>query len=235
MGVKVLHYVYNGPPIQSGYTLRTHSILKSEKKNGIIPSAAISVKSLFENYFRNLKFLPKNEYDGIKYYSAYNELNSDYVFKLISGFVTGNNKFTNRIKREFYSSRNKKILYKYYKYILSELGPVDLIHSHSPSITFNEAYTINQFLKKKLIYEVRGFWDLSTEDFNADIMKAVSLEINSCQKADKCIAISKGITDVLIKGGIHPNKIEIVPNGVDINKFMNKGKDTNLLKKFKIR
>ena len=52
-----------------------------------------------------------------------------------------------------------------------------------------------------MIYEVRGFWNLSNKSSNYDdISEAVQEEISACHKADRCVAISRGIADVLVKG-----------------------------------
>jgi len=234
IGLKVLHYVIYGPPVSAGYTIRTHSIVKAQKKQGLLPSVAISLKSLIGNYNTNLNFASKNIVNGIAYYSAHNELMNDPVFELISKLLMKNNRVSKHLKEKFYSFRNQKILSNYFNFISDDIGSIDLIHAHVPSIAFNEAYFINKFLKKKIIYEVRGFWNLSLESFDKDMMNAVKDEVDACQKADKCIAICKGIADVLIKGGISSDKIEIVPNGVDPDKFIIMDKDLNLSKSMKL-
>src|SRR3990170_8094068 len=134
MGLKVLHYVFNALPFSSGYALRTHSIVKTQSKHGLLPAVAISVNSLIGNYFTKLKIAPKNVIDGIYYYSAHNELMNDLGFKLSSKFLMKNNRVTRHLRRKFYALHNQKILSNYYKFILSEIGNIDLIHAHAPSI-----------------------------------------------------------------------------------------------------
>src|SRR3990170_5984841 len=234
MALKILHYVYNSLPISTGYTLRTHSIAKAQKNHGLLPGVAISVKSLLENYFAKLNFPSKNILDGISYYSAHNELVSDPGFKLLSKILMKNNKLTKHLRRRFYSFRNKNMLRNYYNFLSNEIGDIDLIHAHTPSIALNEAHSINKFFRSRIIYEVRGFWNLSLVSYNQDIMGAVKDEVGACRKADKCIAICKGIADVLVKGGIPSDKIEIVPNAVDPGKFITMDKDSNLSKSMKL-
>lgn len=234
MDLKVLHYVFNGPPISSGYNIRTQSIVKAQKKKGISPSVAISVKSLIGNYFKRLNFAPKNMLDGVNYYSAHDQLIGDIGFKLVSGLLINENKITNRLRTELYKVRQNKILSRYYDFLNFNMGEIDIVHAHSPSVAFEEAYRIGNLFNKKIIYEVRGFWNLSVESANQDVMKAVKDEISACEKADRCIAICKGIADVLIQGGISPQKIDIVPNGVEPEKFASMEKDLSLLKNMKL-
>ena len=108
MGLKVFHYVYNGPPFSTGYTIRTQSILKAQREAGIFADAGISVKSLFGNYFKKINYLPKNVHNGINYYSAHNELTNDTVFKISSKFLLKENRITKKLREDLYSIRRKK-------------------------------------------------------------------------------------------------------------------------------
>jgi len=234
LGLSILHYVNSVHPVLSGYTIRTHSIAKAQKKIGLSPNVAVSVKSLMKNYFEKINYASKYSYEGIDYYSNYNGLTDALEVRLASKLLMRNNRLTNFLKRQFYSIEKNRMLKRYYSFLSSEVKDVDLIHAHTPSLVFDEASQINNYFKKKIIYELRGFWNLSRENFNGDVMNAVEDEISASQKADKCVAICQGIADVLIKAGINSNKIEIVPNGVEPEKFTASSKDIKLMKELNL-
>lgn len=234
MALKVLHYVYFAHPIVTGYTVRTNSIVKSLKRNGLHPTVAISLKSGFKNYFNNVFFPSQNIIDDISFYSSHNIMKDNLLFKFAEKILYGNNKINRNLREGFYTIQNHEILNNYSKFLLSELQIIDLIHVHTPSITMKEAFQLNKSLKKKMIYEVRGFWNLSVENNDQDITKLVIDDIQVSKKANKCIAICKGIADVLVKGGVPANKIEIVPNAVEPDKFPIIKKDVGLTERLKL-
>lgn len=232
MEIKILHYVYFAHPITSGYTVRTHSIVKAQKRNGLHPTVAVSLKSDFKNYFNDVFFSSKNVIEEINYYSPHKELLNNSLFKYSKKLLTSKNKIGNYLRNIFYSSQKHQILKNYYQFLESESKRIDLVHAHTPAIALNEALHLSNLSNKKTIYEVRGFWNLSDQDNNQDVTKLVLDDIYASKKADKCVAICKGIADVLVKGGIPSNKIEIVPNAVDPEKFPTMEKNLSLTKKF---
>lgn len=214
--INILHYVYYANPISSGYTIRTHSIVKAQKKLNLNPSVAISVKSVFKNYFDNLEFPSKNVFDNIKYLSPSNELRNNSLFKHFSKYFHKKNRVSKHLREGFYNFQKGSIINDFHDFLKSEIGSVDIIHAHTPAIALNEAKQLNGLYNRKLIYEVRGFWNLSLENKTYEVINLVRDEIEACRKADKCIAICQGIADVLIEGGIDSRKIEIVPNAVEL-------------------
>tara|TARA_Y100001970_G_scaffold80605_1_gene102343 strand:+ start:1967 stop:3877 length:1911 start_codon:yes stop_codon:yes gene_type:complete len=90
------------------------------------------------------------------------------------------------------------------------------------------------------IYEVRGLWHYtraSKETYyrNSEHFQMIhNLEIQAARNATHVFAITEGVKDKLIEGGVNNNKISILPNGVDANKFIQLTKDKDLINKFKL-
>lgn len=90
------------------------------------------------------------------------------------------------------------------------------------------------------VYEVRGLWELSeaakkpgfAESERFKLMK--DLETVVCRNADKVLAITSQVAEELVERGVDPNKIEIVPNGVDPSRFLPYPKDEHFAKSRKV-
>lgn len=100
-----------------------------------------------------------------------------------------------------------------------------LIHANSPWEVGQPANEIAATFEIPMIYEVRGFWEetkVAQGEITADSKKYLQLkerETDVIFHADHVIAISEGIRDEIIQRGIEPEKISVIPNGIDVNKF----------------
>ncbi len=75
------------------------------------------------------------------------------------------------------------------------------------------------------IYEVRGLWELTTasrvDGWQETERFALerSLELAVASQADQVLTITEGVADELVAGGVSREKIGILPNGVDPDRF----------------
>ncbi|RLI78856.1 hypothetical protein DRP07_10655, partial [Archaeoglobales archaeon] len=111
----------------------------------------------------------------------------------------------------------------------------DVIHARNPFSSL-----IPPLLAKtdaKIIYDVRGLW--AEFGVNAGYYSKWtgrildSIDVKLAKMCDAIIAISPLMKKILMKKGIHKGVIEIVPEGVDIEKF-SKAKPIDLHEKFGI-
>ena len=80
------------------------------------------------------------------------------------------------------------------------------------------------FRRKKFVFEVRDLWPELPKKMgvikNPVVLMMMSvLEWVSYHSADRCIGLSPGIVDGIAKRGIDRSKIELVPNGCDLDIF----------------
>jgi glycosyltransferase involved in cell wall biosynthesis len=100
-----------------------------------------------------------------------------------------------------------------------------LIHVNSPWEVGLPANEIASAFGIPVIYEVRGFWEetkVTQGEIEPDSKKYKKLkekETNVMFYADHIVAISNGIRTEIMKRGIEPEKISVVPNGIDTGKF----------------
>ena len=112
-----------------------------------------------------------------------------------------------------------------------------IIHGASNYANGLAAINVAKILNVPSIYEVRGFWELTEASRNPHFKNSVSfkiqrkLEIQACKDATSVIALSEIVKEELTRRGIKPEKIYVVPNGVNTDKLIPKEKDQKLLSK----
>jgi PEP-CTERM/exosortase A-associated glycosyltransferase len=100
-----------------------------------------------------------------------------------------------------------------------------IIHAHSP-FTCGICGEMTGWLQKiPTIYEMRGIWEdshtsrygLSDQSMRYRMVRM--LENVALRRADKCVVISDSLRTEILQRGIRSERIAIVPNGVDVQKF----------------
>lgn len=84
------------------------------------------------------------------------------------------------------------------------------------------------------VYEVRGLWEVTRASRNPEWMGSeryrymARMEADAAQGATRVIAITNGLRDEMIDRGVDPEKISVVPNGVDTQRFVPVERDADL-------
>ena len=119
-----------------------------------------------------------------------------------------------------------------------ELRPA-VIHAASFYLNGIAAVRAGRALGIPVIYEMRGLSILneisrhgSPEDQPADVRSRIGwefeLELEAARKADHVLAITATLRDVLIQQGIPAERISLLPNGVDVQRFARAPRDAEL-------
>jgi glycosyltransferase involved in cell wall biosynthesis/spore maturation protein CgeB len=100
-----------------------------------------------------------------------------------------------------------------------------LIHAASNHITGLAALMAARRLGLPFVYEVRGLWEITQAsdregwEHSDRYALAVQLESFVAQEADRVLAITAELKDELVSRGVDPDRIELLPNCVDIEEF----------------
>jgi len=117
----------------------------------------------------------------------------------------------------------------------------DIIVATSPQFfTAVSGWLLSVIRRCPFIFELRDIWpasiiavDAMRETFLVKILE--NIELFLYKKADAIVALSTSFKLELIERGIDKNKIFVIPNGVDLNKFKPVSrKDPSLIKKYSI-
>jgi PEP-CTERM/exosortase A-associated glycosyltransferase len=100
-----------------------------------------------------------------------------------------------------------------------------VIHAHSPALNALPALRVGRRLGIPVAYEVRAFWEDAAVDHGTTREGAAryrlthALETYALKRADAVTTICDGLRSDILARGIDPQKVTVIPNAVDVEKF----------------
>ncbi|MES2302000.1 MAG: TIGR04063 family PEP-CTERM/XrtA system glycosyltransferase [Pseudomonadota bacterium] len=195
---RVLHVLDHSLPLQSGYTFRTRAILKAQEAMGL------EVRGLTgQRHAAPPSPSEPEEVDGL-------------TFHRTPGTAQGL-----PLVREW---NEVSALADRIAEVAADWRP-DVIHAHSPALCGLAAVKAGKRLGIPVVYEIRAFWEDAAvgngtgREGSAKYWLTRVLENDVVSSADKVVTICEGLRADLIGRGYPPEKISIMPNGVDLHLF----------------
>jgi glycogen synthase len=195
--ITALHVLDHFIPISSGYTFRSRYMLANQKRVlGIQPVVVTST--------RHEAILNQNEWEGIPIYTTPSSIANGH--SLIAELRN-----MHRLSRRILE--------------VARLVKADVIHAHSPVLNAWPAWWAARELKIPVVYEIRAFWEDAavlhgtTEQDSLRYRTTRMLETLACRRMDAVVTICEGLKSQLLDRKIAKNKIFVLPNGVDPEKF----------------
>ena len=108
--------------------------------------------------------------------------------------------------------------------IIPEIKP-DILHAHSPALNGLAALKVAKKYKIPLVYECRAFWEDAAVDHGTSTEGGLRyyltkmLETYVFKQADAITTICEGLRSDIVSRGIPAEKITVIPNAVDIERF----------------
>ncbi|WP_445371072.1 TIGR04063 family PEP-CTERM/XrtA system glycosyltransferase [Methylomonas sp. HW2-6] len=209
--MKILHILDHSIPLHSGYTFRTRAILEQQRKLGWDTYHVTSAKHLGNT-------AAFEEIDGLQFYR------SDQPTGWLAGLPVLN------------QWAIVETLYRRLTEIIPQIKP-DVLHAHSPALNGLAALRAAHKFRLPLVYECRAFWEDAAVDHGTTLEGSLRyrltkyLETFVFKRADAVTTICEGLRGDIVQRGIAADKITVIPNAVDIEKF-NYGEqaDSELLK-----
>ena len=105
-----------------------------------------------------------------------------------------------------------------------ELQP-DVIHAHSPVLDAVPAIRVGRRLGIPVVYEIRAFWEDAAVDHGSTRENSLryratrAIETWAARNADAVTVICEGLRRDMLARGLPRDKITVIPNAVDIDKF----------------
>lgn len=100
-----------------------------------------------------------------------------------------------------------------------------ILHAHSPVLNGLPALWAGRRLRIPVVYEARAFWEDAAVDHgtaregSARYRATRALETMVFKHADRVVVIAAGMRAELTGRGVDPDRVTIVPNGVDTERF----------------
>jgi PEP-CTERM/exosortase A-associated glycosyltransferase len=196
--VRILHVLDHSAPILSGYTYRTLSILREQRKRGWETVQVTSSKHPAES--------PVEEAEGFRFHRT---------------------PPSGRIVRQLPLVKQAAIvrgLEKRLRALVREHEP-DLLHAHSPSLNGLAAVRVGKDSGLPVVYELRAFWEDAAVDHGTSreggprYRASRILETHVLKSADAVTVICEGIRKDVIGRGICEEGVTVIPNAVDVERF----------------
>lgn len=202
---RILHVLDHSLPLHSGYTFRTRAIMKAQAADG--------------HEVRGITGQRQGETaadgDGPEEH-AEPEQHAGLAFHRTPGTAGGRAGW-----REW---REIAALATAIERVCKQWRP-DVLHAHSPALCGLAAAKAAKVLGIPLVYEIRAFWEDAASgngtgsDGTIKYWLTRRLENRVIAQAGAVVTICKGLRDDLIERGVAPERLSIVPNGVDLELF----------------
>jgi PEP-CTERM/exosortase A-associated glycosyltransferase len=201
--MKILHILDHSIPLHSGYTFRTRAILEEQRRLGWETFHITGIKQMvaraLEEEIDGLHFfrtpLPKSSLSRLPL------LDQLAVIRSLSARLDG---------------------------VVRQVRP-DILHAHSPALNGMAALSIARRFNIPLVYEIRAFWEDAavdhgtSRDWGVRYRATRALETHVLKRADAVTTICEGLRDEIVGRGVPGNKVTVVPNAVNVEKFSTNG------------
>ncbi|MGA8148707.1 MAG: TIGR04063 family PEP-CTERM/XrtA system glycosyltransferase [Gallionellaceae bacterium] len=199
MSFRILHILDHSIPLHSGYTFRTLSILKQQRALGWQTFHVTGPKQ------ENCTILEESV-EGWHFYRTPPQAGMLAKLPLLNQIAVING-LTSRLDE-----------------IIPAIKP-DILHAHSPSLNAIAALRAGKKFGIPVVYEIRAFWEDAAVDHGTSregglrYLLTRSLETYAIKRADAVTTICEGLRSDIIQRGISADKVTVIPNAVDIEKF----------------
>lgn len=215
--LKVVFILHSSLPyLSGGYATRAHGLIKGIKRSGVdvFPYTRPGFPYDLKRKNLKIKFPLSDDVDDIIYRRISSEINRlEYDEKIF-----------------MWESIEE------YKKIFAREKP-SIVHGRSTYLVSLPAYIAALSLGIPFVYEVSGLWELVFEsrDDAADniqkIQRIRALETLVMQGAHQVLTLTVDMRAEIVSRGVDENKVTLVPNSVDINKFVKVDRDLALQRK----
>ncbi len=195
--LRVLHALDHSLPEVSGYSIRSHSVLRAQRSVGI-DARAVAHSS-------RVARLTEDSIDGVPYVWLPRGAEADASTPLSSASRIV--RLARQLRREVHARG------------------VALLHAHSPSLNGIAALWAAKRSRLPIIYEMRGLWEDAAVERHRQSVRAPryraarALETWLIRRVTALAVISQGLRDEAVRRGVPAERIFRAPNGVDTGLF----------------
>ena len=214
MSLRILHVLDHSLPLHSGYTFRTLSILREQRKLGWETFHLTSPKQAAgERWDKPLE----ETVDQWHFFRTQPSGNVLAGLPLMSEIL---------LMRQL----EKRLLA-----VAQEVRP-DVLHAHSPVLNALPTLQVGRRLGIPVVYEVRAFWEDAAVDHGTTTEGSPryrltqALETAALKRADHVTTICEGLRSDIVGRGIPADKVTVIPKAVDIDSFAVGGEPDEELK-----
>ncbi len=202
MSLRVLHVLDHSIPLHSGYTFRTLSLLREQRRLGWDTQHLTSPKHA-AGLGDKADGALEQSVDGWHFYRT----------PAVSGGLPGLGQW--QLMQQLQTRLQT---------LAQQLRP-DIIHAHSPVLNALPALKVGRRLGIPVVYEVRAFWEDAAVDHGTTREGSLryrltrAMETHALKRVDHVFTICEGLRSDIVARGIAADKVTVIPNAVDIEGF----------------
>ncbi|WP_157264988.1 TIGR04063 family PEP-CTERM/XrtA system glycosyltransferase [Azohydromonas aeria] len=197
--MRILHVLDHSIPLHSGYTFRTQSILREQRRLGWETHHVTSPKHL-----------------GAK---ALEETVDGLHFHRTPDAPEGTRRLPGLGEASLMRRLEQRLLQ-----VAQKVRP-HVLHAHSPVLNAIPALRVGKRLGIPVVYEVRAFWEDAAVDHGTTTEGSLRyrltrrLETHALRRASHVFTICQGLRGDIVARGIAAERVTVIPNAVDIEAF----------------
>jgi len=200
-----LHILDHSVPVVSGYSFRSLSIVQFQARLGLRPVVLTSPKHGGDSD-------GSETIEGLPYYRTGRAGGRVPVLRELRQML----RMASRIAT------------------VARVEGASLLHAHSPVLNGVPALWVGRRLGLPVVYEARGLWEDAAVDHGTTREGSVRYRLSRAlegwvfRKADGVVTICEGMRQDFIRRGVPPDRVVVVPNGVDVESFHPRARNENL-------
>jgi PEP-CTERM/exosortase A-associated glycosyltransferase len=199
--IRALHVLDQSLPDHSGYSFRSQSILLAQRARGWHVAAVTSPK---HEASLGTSAPAIEEIGGIRYYRTGATPTSRFPF-------VGERVLIDALARRISA--------------VAAVESPEILHAHSPVLNALAALLVAKKLRVPVVYEIRAFWEDAAVDHRTyaegswkyRLTRAV--ETWACRRVDRITVLCRGLEDDLAGRGIARERMTVIGNGIDLDRF----------------
>ncbi|HEU4621487.1 MAG TPA: TIGR04063 family PEP-CTERM/XrtA system glycosyltransferase [Burkholderiaceae bacterium] len=197
--MRVLHVLDHSIPLQSGYTFRTRSILREQRRLGWQTFHLTSPKHIAAGP-------DEEEVDGLTFFRTRWQARG-----LIDKPVMRELALMRAVERRLED-------------IVARVKP-QVLHAHSPVLNAIPALRVGRRHRIPVVYEVRAFWEDAAADHGTSREGGLryratrALETYALKRVDHVTTICEGLRADIVARGIAAERVTVIPNAVEPEAF----------------
>lgn len=199
MSLRILHILDHSIPLHSGYSFRTLAILRGQAALGWQTYQLTSPK-------HSAPSEAEETVDGMHFFRTPRRESAAARTPLLGELILMHD-LTRRLED-----------------VARRVKP-QVLHAHSPVLNAIPALRVGRRLGLPVVYEIRAFWEDAAVDHGTSrewgprYRLTRALESYAVRHADAVTTICEGLRGDLLGRGIAADKVTVIPNAVDIEKF----------------
>ncbi len=195
----ILHIFDHSIPLHSGYSFRTRAILEQQRALGWETYHLTSSKHTVAQAL-------EESVDGLDFYRSLPLKRWQASMPLVNQLAV-----ITQLQARLHE-------------VAAQIKP-DILHAHSPALTGVAALAAGKRLNIPVVYEVRAFWEDAAVDHGTASEGGMRyrltrlLETYVLRRADAITVLCEGLRQDILQRGIAPERVTVIPNAVDPNRF----------------